>query len=69
MGGLEAFAQKLAAFIVGPFGISIVIFGIALTAVMAIFEWHGGSWSTVGKAIIAGAVVFSSGWIVNTWLV
>jgi type IV secretory pathway VirB2 component (pilin) len=63
---LIQFAQNLSQFIVGPFGTSMLIFGIALTAILAAI--HAMAWRHLWEVIFVGAFVFSSGWIVTTFL-
>ena len=66
MGGLTAFAQALAQFVVGPFGISIITFaiaGVAICCALHMLRW-GQLWATIG----AGAFAFAAGWIVTTFL-
>jgi hypothetical protein len=66
MGGLAAFAQALAAFIVGPFGISTITFAIAGVAICC--SLHLLRWSHLWGSIGAGAFAFGAGWIVTTFL-
>lgn len=63
---LLSFVQTVAAFIVGPFGISLITLAIGFRAARAALG--RGHWEGVGEAILAGAVLFSAGWIVQTWL-
>ncbi len=63
---LLSFVQNVSQFIVGPFGISIITIGIGLASMGAVFG--AVRWSRVGEAILGGAVMFSSAWIVTTWL-
>lgn len=63
---LTTFIQTIATFIVGTFGISAITVAIGLTAMAAAYELC--RWKRVGEAIVAGAILFSSGWIVSNWL-
>lgn len=65
-GGLLAFAQNMAQFIVGPFGVSIITLAIAGTAMAAAV--HAMRWGHVFTTIGCGACAFSAAWIVNTFL-
>lgn len=64
---LLTFAQNIAAFIVGNFGIALITVAVGLAAMGAVFG--AVRWARVGEAIFGGAILFSAGWIVNTWLV
>jgi hypothetical protein len=64
---LLTFMQNIAAFIVGGFGISAITVAVGLFAIAASYEVC--RWKRVAEAIFGGAILFSSGWIVNTWLV
>jgi TrbC/VIRB2 pilin len=63
---LLTFMQNIATFIVGQFGIGAITVAIGLTAICAAYEIC--RWKRVGEAIVGGAILFSSGWIVTTWL-
>jgi type IV secretory pathway VirB2 component (pilin) len=63
---LLTFAQNVAQFIVGPFGISMITFCIAACALAA--AMHAMRWSNVFTAVFMGAILFSSSWIVTTFL-
>lgn len=63
---LLTFMQNIASFLVGPFGISAITVAIGLTAMCAGYEIC--RWKRVGEAIVSGAILFSSAWIVHTWL-
>ena len=64
--GLEAFMKAVADFIVGPFGISAITLAIGFMALGAAF--NAIRWFSVFMAIFAGAILFSSGWIVTQFL-
>ena len=63
---LLTFAQNVAQFIVGPFGISMITFCIGACALAA--AMHAMRWSNVFTAVFMGAILFSSSWIVTTFL-
>lgn len=63
---LLTFMQNIAAFLVSTFGIGAITVAIGLTAIGAAYGFV--RWSRVGEAIFGGAILFSSAWIVNTWL-
>lgn len=65
-GSLVGIVQNLAQFIVGPFGVSVITLAIAGSAIAA--SLHAMRWGHVFTAMAMGAVVFSAGWIVNTFL-
>lgn len=63
---LITFAQNLAMFIVGPFGISMITLAIGALALAAALAAM--SWRHVFSSVFGGAILFSSAWIVNTFL-
>jgi type IV secretory pathway VirB2 component (pilin) len=63
---LLTFAQNLAQFITGPFGISLITLAIAGTAMAAAV--HAMRWSHVFTVVFMGAIAFSAAWIVQTFL-
>lgn len=66
MGGLAQFAQTLAAFITGPFGISMITLAIAGVALMCAV--HAMRWHSLWETVFAGAIMFGAGWVVTTFL-
>lgn len=63
---LQTFITNISTFITGQFGISLITVAIAMTAAAAAYEIV--RWKRVGEAVFGGAVLFSAGWIVTTWL-
>jgi type IV secretory pathway VirB2 component (pilin) len=63
---LLTFAQNLAQFITGPFGVSLITLAIAGTAMAAAV--HAMRWSHVFTVVFMGAIAFSAAWIVQTFL-
>ena len=63
---LLSFAQALSTFITGPFGISMITFAIAVTALAAAVGAM--RWMHVFEAVFCGAILFSAAWIVTTFL-
>lgn len=66
MGGLAQFAQTLATFIVGPFGVSMIT--LAIGGVALLCALHAMRWSHLWETVFAGAILFSSAWVVTTFL-
>jgi type IV secretory pathway VirB2 component (pilin) len=64
MQGLATWAQTIATFITGPFGISIMTIAIAGIAAMCALRWM--RWPHLFEAMIAGALLFSAGTIVTS---
>lgn len=65
-GGLLGFIQTVAQFVIGPFGISAITLAIGIQALR--WAYDAVRFSEVGKAVVAGAILFSASWIVSTWL-
>jgi hypothetical protein len=60
-----AFAQNAAAFVVGPFGISIFAVLLGIAGIRSAIEHR---WHAVGYAIGGGVVTFASAWAVQTFM-
>ena len=63
---LLTFVQNVSTFLTGQFGIGAITIAIGLAGAGAAMELV--RWKRVGEAIVGGAILFSSAWMVTTWL-
>jgi type IV secretory pathway VirB2 component (pilin) len=59
------FVQTASQFIVGPFGVSLIVLWVGIAGIRVGIEQR---WPPLGYAIAGGVILFSSAWAVTTFM-